>query len=376
MRWSLTVAVLSAVTAKPAALKLAKSELRPVPATFEALVAGRAGSSFSEVARVVSVETPALAPDEVLVQVCYAGVNGGCETFRARGDHMFAGNRESSDFALGAEGVGLVAAVGAEVTEVAVGESVCFVNAAFAEYATSKASMLWRVPEASPEYVGLRISALTACAMLEETGQVRAGETVLVTAAAGGAGHYAVQIAKLAGATVVGTCSSERKARVLEALGVDHVINYKAHDDLAAAFRAVAPGGFDVVLEGVGGRMLKAALDALAPRGKLLQIGYISEYPHNADRDAEAGAHDLAADDMFWNKETVRRGDQVIIGNAWPDFASVVKKKDRVLSLFAEGGLTSLVDEVPFEGLASIPAAIDHMLSGTTVGKVVVKVGP
>ena len=122
--------------------------------------------------------------------------------------------------------------------------------------------------------------------------------------------------------------------------------------------------------------MLKAALEALAPQGRLLQIGYISEYPHNADRDAEAGAHDLAADDMFWNKETVRRGDQVIIGNAWPDFAAIVKKKDRVLSLFADGGLTSLVDEVPFEGLASIPAAIDHMLSGTTVGKVVVKVAP
>ncbi|KAH8065705.1 prostaglandin reductase [Aureococcus anophagefferens] len=235
-------ALLSLVAAKPSAL-----ELRPVPTSYNALVAGATGSSFGEVAKVVNVETPELAADEVLVQVCYAGVNGGCETFRrARGDHMFAGNKEAADFALGAEGVGLVAAVGADVRDVAVGDSVCFVNAAFAEYSTSKASMLWRIPRG----------------------------------------------------------------------------------------------------------------DA---RGKLLQIGYISEYPHNPEAAAETAAHGLDTSNLFWKKETIARGDQTIIGNAWPDFSAIVGCKDRVLSLFHDGELRSLVDERPFEGLDAVPAAIDHI---------------
>jgi len=351
--------------------------LRPVlPAKYNALVAGSTGSSFSEVAKVISVDMPTLQPDEALIEVRYAGVNGGCETFRARGDHLFAQNKDIVDFALGAEGVGVVAAVGGDVRDVAVGDSVCFVNAAFAEYSTAKASTLWKIPEASPEYVGLRISALTSCAMLEETGNLQAGETVLVTAAAGGAGHFAVQLAKLRGAVVVGTCSSEKKAAVLRALGCDHVVNYKELQGctLAEAFRKVCPQGFDVVLEGVGGAMLKASLEALGPKGRLLQIGYISEYPHNGGAEQEAAQHDLEAGDLFWKRKTVQRGEQVIIGNAWPDFSKVATSKGRVLSLFRDGQLRSIVDEVPFDGLASVSTALDHMLSGNTVGKVVVKI--
>ena len=122
--------------------------------------------------------------------------------------------------------------------------------------------------------------------------------------------------------------------------------------------------------------MLAAALEALAPDGRLLQIGYISEYPHNDRAGDEAAAHDLATPNLFWNKETVRRGDQVIYGNAWPsDFSEVMPCKERVLGLFESGQLTSLVDETPFEGLESVPAAVEHMLSGTTIGKVVVKIG-
>ena len=118
---------------------------------------------------------------------------------------------------------------------------------------------LWRVPEATSEYVGLRISALTACAMLEQTGKLQPGETVLVTAAAGGAGHFAVQFAKLAGCTVIGTCSSAQKAEVLCALGCDYIINYKTQD-VNEKLAKLAPAGLDAVLEGVGGSMLQAAL--------------------------------------------------------------------------------------------------------------------
>jgi len=345
--------------------------------TYRALVAGSVGEQFRDVAKIAEVALKELAEDEVLVKVVYAGVNGGCETFRARGEFACASNRESdSGFALGAEGVGVVAAIGSAVEGFAEGDAVCFVGSGFAEYTTAKARTLWRVPEPTAEMAALRISGLTACAMMEVTGQVKAGETVLVTAAAGGAGHFAVQFAKLAGCTVVGTCSSEEKARALCALGCDHIINYKTRD-VGEALARLAPGGVDVVFEGVGGRMLQTALAHLKEDGRLLQVGYISEYPHNPDRAAETAAHDLETSSLFWKAETIQRGKQTIYGNAWPkDFAAVAGCKQRVLDLHASGQLAALVDEKrTFAGLESVADAIEYMLSGEAVGKVVVRIG-
>jgi len=349
-----------------------------IPETYQALVAGSIGDSFSEVAQVRNLPIPDIANDEALICVKYAGVNGGCETFRARGEFSFEGNKDATNdepFNLGAEGVGIVVKVGSDVTNVKEGDAVCFVGSAFAEYSTCKAFLLWKIPEPTPEYVGLRISALTSCAMLEQTGNLQEGETVLITAAAGGAGHFAVQFAKLAGCKVIGTCGSAAKAEELERLGCDHIINYK-EQDVAAELKRLAPNGLDAILEGVGGRMLQIALDSLAPEGRLLQVGYISEYPHNSNAAVESSANELNASDLFWNKKTIQRGKQTIYGNAWPkDFSRVAGSKDRVLGLFAEGKLKSLVDKTAeFKGVGSVSDAINHMLSGTTIGKVVVKI--
>jgi len=345
--------------------------------SYRALVAAKVGDSFRDVAKVVELPMPELAEGEVLVKVVYAGVNGGCETFRARGEFAFASNRESEDgFALGAEGVGVVAAIGDGVENVQVGDAVCFVGSGFAEYTKSKAQMLWKVPEASGEMAALRISALTACAMMEITGKVQEGETVLVTAAAGGAGHFAVQFAKKAGCTVIGTCSSKEKAMALCKLGCDHIINHRTKD-VGEALKRIAPEGVDVAFEGVGGTMLQTVLDNLADDGRLLQVGYISEYPHNPERESESAGHELEASSLFWKSETITRGKQTIYGNAWPkDFGAVAGCKQRVLDLHASGELVALVDEKrTFAGLESVSDAIEYMLSGEAVGKVVVRIG-
>jgi len=356
----------------------ANTKIPPVlPETYRALVAEGTGSSFSEVATIRSLSIPTVGDDDILICVKYAGVNGGCETFRARGEFAFQGNAKATEddpFHLGAEGVGIVAAVGSNVIDYNVGDAVCFVGSAFSEYSLCKATTLWKIPEATPEYVGLRISGLTACAMLEQTGRLQSGETVLITAAAGGAGHFAVQFAKFAGCKVIGTCGSKEKAKVLGSLGCDHVINYK-EDDVAAELQRLAPDGLDAVLEGVGGNMLQIALDHLAPKGRLLQIGYISEYPHNPEAKAESSKNELDASDLFWNSKTVQRGEQTIYGNAWPkDYGAVASCKDRVLGLFQERKLKSLVDDKEFVGLESVTEAIQHMLSSKTIGKVVVRI--
>jgi len=211
--------------------------------------------------------------------------------------------------------------------------------------------------------------------MLEQTGKLKKGEKVLITAAAGGAGHFAVQFAKLSGCEVFGTCGSDAKAKVLKKLGCDHIINYKTQD-VEAELKRLAPNGLDAVLEGVGGEMLQIALECLAPEGRLLQIGYISEYPHNPAAATESAKNEVSASELFWKSQTIQRGKQTIYGNAWPkDFSLVNDSKNRVLSLFHDGALQSIVDEnTEFIGLESVSDAITHMLSGKTIGKVVVKI--
>ena len=102
-----------------------------------------------------------------------------------------------------------------------------------------------------------------------------------LSAHAGAAGSFAVQFAKAAGAHVVTTVGSERKAEVARRLGADVVINHRTCDDMAHAFAQACPEGFDVVMDGVGGALQEAFIPSLAPNALVLLTGYISEYPHN-----------------------------------------------------------------------------------------------
>ena len=222
------------------------------------------------------------------------------------------------------------------------GDHVTFVGGAFSEYVLAGAGALTKVPEATPEAVALRISGLTAAAAVEATGGAKRGETVLVTAGAGAAGSFAVQLAKRAGCRVVATCSSAEKAVALCKLGADEIVNYRTRD-LSEYLARKHPRGIDLVVEHVGGRMLATALQhpapagrsrpctktrtcaaararrlaravTGAPRGRLVMVGYISEYPHNparAEEAAAAGAAGVDSADLFWNGKNVMRGHQV-----------------------------------------------------------------
>lgn len=100
-------------------------------------------------------------------------------------------------------------------------------SGSFSEYLAIPSKLCVPLPDVKAEYVPLLVSGLTASIALHETARIQPGETVLVTAAAGGTGHIAVQIAKQHGCHVVGTCSSEEKCEFLRSIGCDHAINYK-----------------------------------------------------------------------------------------------------------------------------------------------------
>jgi len=210
-----------------------------------------------------------------------------------------------------------------------------------------------------------------------------------VTAAAGGAGHFAVQLAKASGCVVVATVGSPAKAAALRALPLppDRVVEYRA-ENLEAVLASEFPAGLDVALDGVGGPARRTLLRRLAPGGRLLQLGYISEYPHalaaggsvaggaagGGEEEAPFGAAPAA--DLFWSGRTQElEGGRRIIGSVWPkDLLAIRRCRRRVFDLWGSGRLAALVDSsAAFVGLESIPAAVSHMLQGRHIGKVVVR---
>jgi NADPH2:quinone reductase len=146
----------------------------------------------------------------------------------------------------------------------------------YAERALSAEALTWDVPDgiSDAQALALVVQGTTAWHLLRTSAQLRAGESVVVHAAAGGVGTLAVQLAKrFEAGRVIGVASSESKRTLVQRLGADAVVD-SAADDLAAALRAANGGArVDVVLEMVGGATFAASLAALAPFGRLVHFG-------------------------------------------------------------------------------------------------------
>jgi NADPH2:quinone reductase len=127
---------------------------------------------------------------------------------------------------------------------------------------------------------GIPVEFGTADDCLFEFGRLRAGETVLVQAAAGGVGLAAVQLAKVAGATVIGTASSDDRLARLGRFGLDHAINYKDADVVAEVRELTDGRGVDLVVDPVGGRTLEGSINALAYRGRISWVGQAGREAH------------------------------------------------------------------------------------------------
>ncbi|KAK9867130.1 hypothetical protein WJX84_009160, partial [Apatococcus fuscideae] len=283
---------------------------------------------------------------------------------------------------------------GKNVKNVKVGDAVTFVGGAFAEYSTVAASGCWPVHEASSEAACLAISGLTAIGALEGTGGMKKGQTVMITAAAGATGHIGVQLAVLAGCTVIATCGGPKKAAALKRLGVQHIIDYKA-EDVGEALQRICPDGLDIVYEGVGGPLRKTILPFLKPDGCMLCVGYISQYPHTAQhQNGAANGHSHAASkaapggasddgsllaamppdhELMWQGKTVEHGQQRVYGSVWPKDRDLLQKlKQRLFDLYYSGKLEAWVDPAKFHGVGAVTDAMDFMLSGQALGKVVI----
>lgn len=186
---------------------------------------------------------------------------------------------------IGMEGAGVVEAVGDGVDEVAVGDRVAYAApppGAYAEKRLIAADRLVTVPEGLDDVTAaaMMLKGMTAQYLLRRTHLLKAGETILVHAAAGGVGLILCQWASHLGARVIGTVGSEAKAEQARAHGCDHVLLYDSLDDgrsYVKEIEAITEGrGVDVVYDGVGRETFDSSLDSLAVLGHLVSFGQAS----------------------------------------------------------------------------------------------------
>ncbi|WP_414582946.1 zinc-binding dehydrogenase [Scytonema sp. PCC 10023] len=329
--------------------------------TYKKLIAKQFAQDFKSAIEIIELPIPEPAPDEIVIRNKFAGINAGFDTLICRGEVPYV---ITPPFDLGVEAVGEVVAIGDDVKDFQVGDAVVTTvrGGGYREYQAINANLAIKVREATPEVLTLMPTGVSAMVALEQVGEMKSQEVVLVTAAAGGTGHIAVQLAKLAGNHVIGTCGSDAKGDLLRELGCDRIINYRTQN-LNQVLKQEYPNGVNLVFECVGKQVFDTCVDNLAVRGRLVVVGFVSEYAKNIEQVTQPRIYHK----LFWKAASVR-------GFLMPLYKEyMVEARDRLLNLFYTDKLKVAVDSTPFHGIESIPAAVEYLLSGQNCGKVVVR---
>ncbi|MDH6116237.1 NADPH2:quinone reductase [Kitasatospora sp. GAS204A] len=231
---------------------------------------------------------------------------------------------------------------------------------AFAEYALLDARALFPAPPAldDAEAAALHIGYQTAWFALHRRAALRAGETLLVHAAAGGVGSAAVQLGKAAGATVIGVVGGPHKAEVARQLGCDVVVDRKSEDFVAAVKEATGGRGADVVFDPVGGDAYTGSTKCIAFEGRIVVVGFTSgTIP--APPLGHALVKNYSVLGLHWGLYNTK------------DPAAVRAAHDELTKLAEQGVVRPLVSErLAFEQAAD---GVQRVLEGQTTGRVVIE---
>lgn len=307
----------------------------------------------------VETPIPQIGDGEVLVRTTAFAITAGTRA-GLQGSASYAG-APTTGVVMNATGVGEV--IASHATDVLVG-SIVSAPTGWQQYSVHRADALAIIPaDHDPiAYLGpLGINGLTAYFGLLEVGQPKAGETVLVSAAAGSVGHLVGQIAKIKQTHVVGVCGSDAKGAVLvDQLGFDAAVNYK-EQSFRDALKSATPNGVDVYFDNTGGMILGSALFRMNTFGRIACCGVVSQY--DTDR-PEPGPKGIPG--LLVNKRINMRGFLVF------DYADqYADARETMHGWLQDGSLKSLTDEV--SGLAAAPEAFVDLLNGGNIGTRIVR---
>jgi len=223
---------------------------------------------------------------QLLVKLHAVGFNPVDYKLRGRGGFK----PEKLPIILGCDGVGIVEAIGDEVSRFKVGDEVYFWHGGlgldnqgnYAEYTVIHEDYAAEKPQqfSMQEAAALPLAWVTAWESLVDRVHLKSGETVLIHAAAGGVGHLAVQLAKNLGAIVIATVSGEEKTNYVKSLGAEHCIDYRKEDFVEATLKLTDGKGVDVVFDTVGGETFCKSFSATKIYGRVVTL---LEHPCNAD---------------------------------------------------------------------------------------------
>ena len=271
---------------------------------YKKIILKQFADDFNSAIEIINIPILKPAANEILIRNKYAGINAGFDTLSCRNKIPYV--NLTLPFDLGVEAVGEVVEIGENIKDlnkdIKIGDAVVTtLRGGYSEYRTIEAKLAVKVREPTPEILTLMPTGVSALIALEQIGEMKSSETVLVTAAAGGTGHIAVQLAKLAGNHVIGTCGSKAKTELLKQLGVDRVINYR-EEDVNQILKQEYPQGINLVFECVGKQLFDTCVDNLAIKGRLIVVGSISEYSQNPEQVLQPRIYHT----LMWKAASVR----------------------------------------------------------------------
>jgi NADPH2:quinone reductase len=315
----------------------------------------------TQLLRLEETESPSPGPGQVRVAVSAAGLNF-FDDLVCRGLYQ---DRPALPFTPGAEFVGRVLERGPGV-DLPTGSRLVGMAAwpagALAEEALADAGMTFEVPDSVPDVTaaGFLVTYGTAYAALHRRARLRAGETLLVHAGAGGVGSAAIQLGVAAGARVLATAGGPEKVEVCRKLGAERAVDYRSEDFVAVVKDETDGRGADVIFDPVGGDVFDRSLRCVAWEGRLLVVGFTSgripSLPANV-----ALLKNMSVVGIAWG--AYRKHEPGLLAEIHAD----------LLRLYAEGKVDPLVHSVlPLE---EAPRGLADLTSRRTVGKVVIRVG-
>jgi NADPH-dependent curcumin reductase CurA len=309
---------------------------------------------------IVTRPAPELADGEALLRVDYLGIDATVRTWLNRGEGYMPAVEIGE--VVRSSGIGRV--VASRCDRFAVG-TLAYALPGWQEYAViHDDGLATPLPDDADALALLSIygaTGLTAYVGVVDIGEAAAGETVVVSAAAGATGSLAAQIAKILGCRVIGICGTDEKCRwLVDDLGLDGAINYRT-DDVNRRLRELCPDRVDVYFDNVGGDVLDAVLGHINQRGRVVLCGAISAYSRHGRPPGPSNYINLIS----------RRGRMqgFLSLDCWDRFPEV----SAILAGWVGEGRLQYRSHV-FEGLDAAPDALNAMFTGENIGKIVVRV--
>lgn len=313
--------------------------------------------------RLENIAMPDCQAGEVLLKSIYVSVDPGMRGFMDKGDSDNAGKKFQIDEAITSRSVAQV--IDSASDDFKKGDIV-HGRLAWKKYQSFAVDTLEKVdPDIAPISTAvsmLGIPGLAAYFGMLKIGQIKQGETVVVSGAAGSVGSIAVQIARIKGCRVIGIAGSAKKIDYLQDdLGVDKAINYHQTTDMQAAIKQACPDGVDVFFDNVGGELFDAVFANINEHARIAICGQIADYNHGEVPQGPRPMHHLI-------KKSARMEGFVVY-----DFADEFDAAKQQLSQWYNEGKMTYRENL-IEGFENIPSAFIGLFEGENIGKQMVQV--